>query len=50
MVCDDYVDFTDQKTFHDKGTIHITPGLDEDIRKNIIMAAEKEEVKKYPTA
>jgi len=40
LVPDDYMNFTRIPTFYDEKVLHVTPGLDEDIRGQIIAAAE----------
>lgn len=42
---EDYINFSNVQTFFDKEIKHITPGLDEDLRKKIIETAKKD---KFP--
>jgi len=37
----DYINLKNIRTYYDLESVHITPGLDEDLRKDIIDAAEK---------
>lgn len=41
VVPDDYINLWNTPTFFDSEIVHITPGLDEDLRNNIISSAKK---------
>ncbi len=45
VLADDYISLWDTPTFFDKEAIHVTPLLDEDLRKNIIKNAGKLDIK-----
>lgn len=45
VVPNDYINFFNIQTFYNNGIKHITPGLDENLRKKIIKAAEKSGLK-----
>jgi 5'-methylthioadenosine phosphorylase len=45
VVPDDYINFFNIQTFYNNGIKHITPSLDEDLRKKIIKASKKSGLK-----
>ena len=48
VIPDDYMQFSMIPTYNDVKALHVTPGLDEDLRKRIISAAQKLKIKVLP--